>query len=246
MDERQLVEQITREVLKRLVAAGLTTASTVPAKPAILPLVLLVGDYTSSAHGSSVLTFLEQSQENFRIFTDNPESLPTVLRTRCVDVAKESEMAGLLAESSLLYLPWLPLAVLSRTVHLEPVCPVSLLLTKAFLLGKSVKAQKIFLEPELDLYQEIKPTPIIRRVQGLISEGRQMGIEWLADGGFIKVFAAPTARKEFTAPGGRKILTAEDVQRLKNQGVIAVARGTIITPLAREEIKRYGLRLSMD
>lgn len=246
MDERQLVEQITREVLKRLEAAGVTLTSTAPAKPAILPLVILTGDFTESAHGLSILSYLEKSPEDFRIFTDSPQALPSVLQPRCVEVAKESEMAGLLRETSFLVLPWLPLAVLARTVHLEPVCPVSLLLTKAFLLGKPVKAQKIFLEPEIDLYQEIKPTPIIRRVQGLISEGRQMGIEWLANGGFAKVFAAAALPTKPGVKSARKILTAEDVQRMKDQGIIAIAKGTIITPLARDEIKRHGLRLSMD
>jgi hypothetical protein len=80
-------------------------------------------------------------------------------------------------------------------------------------------------------------------VQGLIREGQQMGSEWMKKGAISELV---TALPEPVHSGRKRLLTAADVRSLKEVGEIVLPKGAIITPLARDEIKRYGLRIRLD
>ncbi|AZR72298.1 hypothetical protein BBF96_02140 [Anoxybacter fermentans] len=244
MEERQLIELVVREVLKQIKLAGVEI-NTRKLEP--LPLVVLSGSCSGLSYVQDILDFLQSLNQEFRIFlgeTDLQESeLPAALRYRVVKGEGEAELDQILSESSIICLPWIPLAVLSRMVHLEPECSVSLLLTKALIKGVSVRARKIFVQPVLDFYQSQDLSPIIRRIQSLIREGKIMGMEWMTDRGLKHLFASIPFKPN--GPVKKGVLTAVDVRKMKDQREIVVPEGTIITPLARDEMKRYGLQLRM-
>lgn len=264
MDERELIQQITREVLRELHAAGLVDASGKLIDTAVAagsvntrsyisthvaakkPLLLLPERYLQQSVQNELVE-LSPYADNLQLWIEGDGELtsliPTSLRANLVRGGREDELNELLQRTSLIVMPWVPLPILSRLVHLEPECPSSLLLTQALLKGMKVRARKRLLGPELDLYRHHDPSPILRRVQGLIREGQQMGVEWVKKGAISELF---TAIPEPIDPGKKRLLTAADVRALKEVGEIVLPKGTIITPLARDEIKRYGLRIRMD
>lgn len=271
MDERELIELITREVIGRLTAAGMLLPQ---AKPSKAPLVILSGRFQESQTLVHFIDRLVNTPGEFRIFLDGltladlPEGLhsrivkvgelltPTVssgsavslIGNGCLPVSTEAQLDALIQQTSNIVLPWFPLPVLSRLVHLQPECPVSLLLTKALLAKVPVKARKVLTQPEIDLYQSIELSPILRRVQSLVSEGKLLGIEWLAKAETVVFLQAlvPPKPKARIKPGQKMLLTAADVKQMKAQGEIVVPKGTIVTPLAKDEMKKYGLRFRID
>lgn len=244
MDERELIEQITREVIMRLQSAGVTLPLR---KPSVTPLVILAGRFSAANAMYEIFTALENSPQEFRIFSDESEfplaEFPAKLVSQVVRAVQESELEQLLCTSSSILLPWIPLPVLSRLVHLQPECPVSLLLTKALLKGIPVRMRKILSEPQVNLYEHQKLSPMIRRMQRFITEGRQLGIEWMTGPALADLLRVDLRMER---PGQTKLLTAAEIQQMQEAGVVTVPQGTIITPLAKDELRKHGLRLQMD
>ncbi len=254
MDERELVEVITREVLKQLQS---TEVNLTPQRPSPRPLVIVDGFFGEYSRLRSILEVLNTIELRFWLFLgktdlndrDLSEKLkrclinPQVLEHGEVNLS-EKELENILSKSSSLVLPWLPLATLSGIVSLQPQDPVSLLLIKGLLLKKEVLIRKVFVQPMLDLYQDFQLSPLMRRVQGLITEGKLLGISWLADGDLWNLFNQISESTMKLVVNG--LLTAEDVRSMKDQGEIIVPMGTVITPLAQDELKRYKLKLRMN
>lgn len=265
MDERELVQQITREILRELQEAGLTDASgqlaETPAAPlpartrshtaaspasvpdeAARPLLLLAGRVLANRRVQRELAELGPFAGNL-FAGDEERGVPDRFRPALVQGRDEEEMESLLERTSVILMPWVSLPVLSRLVHLQPECPASLLLARALLKGMKVHARKRLIQPELDLYRFHEPSPILRRVQELIRESRQMGLAWAPGDRIGDLLRGVPERIE---PGKKRLLTAADVRALKEAGEIVLPGGTIVTPLARDEIKRYGLQIRTD
>lgn len=243
LDERQLVELITREVIKQLKAAGSEFSSS---PTTALPLILLDGKNTDLTELITLLDAELRSGQEFRLFLGDQfsrEELPSELQRRVLEGVTEAELEAILDRSTILCLPWISLAGLSRLVHLQPEAPISLLVTQALFRGVPVRMRKILAQPQVNLYQSFEPTPMLRRVQGLVQEGKLMGIEWTDQAELTDLLADLPTPKKIAAHG---VLSAKEVKKLRGQSVIRVPKGTVVTALAQDELKKYDIQLQID
>ncbi|MCK4259085.1 MAG: hypothetical protein KAX49_08910 [Halanaerobiales bacterium] len=190
-DERKLVEMITQEVFKQLKNSDISQV--IQKSPT--PLVILDGRPIKSSQIELLKEALGDLKD-YRIYLggndqlefSGDKNLSNDFSDYLVNGKSENELDQILSESSILCLPWITLATLSRIVHLQPECMVSLLITKALLKGVPVRARKVLLKPEMNLYQLKELSPISRRVQGLIRETKLMGFEWMAKEKMKEIF----------------------------------------------------------
>lgn len=246
MDERELIQRITQEVMRQLEVAGFAGRSGEQIDCTAKPLIILNQTLLNNPVVRQELPSLVREIQDLRFFCEDVEAvqaIPSLSSFTILSDSTEQEIEELLRRTSMVLLPWVPMPVLSRLVHLESECPASLLITKALWKRVKVRARKTFIQPELSLYHNHEPSPILRRVQGLVREGQQMGIEWMRQEVISELF---TVIPEPVNPGKKRLLTAADVRALRDVGEIVLPQGTIITPLARDEIKRYGLQVRLD
>lgn len=249
INEEQLVELITREVVKQLQFGKDVSFQKEMTNPLRKPLrkSLIILDDSQHILLQELWESLQKLGDNFLIFI-NPENwdseIPPDFERHLVKAKSEIELQEILEKSSFLFLPWISLAVLARFTQLEVECNISLLLTKALLLGMKVKARKIILKPELNLYKNHQPNPIIRRVHGLVSEAKQMGIEWSRQEELNLLLPdLVNTANEITKSKSKKLLTAQDVKKLSGQSEIFLPKGMLITPLARDELRDLGVKV---
>lgn len=249
IDERKLVDLITSKVLKEL---HLRRVEPIVEKSLRKPLIVIPEVLPAAQEIDRLLKDLADLPGDFQLLLENPNfqsELTGILRERTIkDISyldklgniKESALETVLNQSSILVLPWISVAALARLISLQPECLTSLLLAKGLMENKQIWLRKIFLRPLINLYQFATPSPFVRRVQSLVREGKLLGLQWFEKDdleAFCQRLVQPVQR------GFEGLLTVKDIQRMAEQKEICLSRETVITPLARDELKRQKIKV---
>ncbi len=94
---------------------------------------------------------------------------------------------------------------------------------------------------------DVLPGPLARKTRQVLRDLEMLGIEWVEPGRLADVVASVQVAAGSVAKTTGGLVTARTVAALQAEGrrVLELPRGTVVTPLARDEARRLGVELKI-
>ncbi|MBM7866982.1 flavoprotein [Heliomicrobium gestii] len=267
MDE-ELVRRVMAEVMRRIhQTSDETTADNAPAPPRSSVMAIFTGGTIGMEEGLAALKELQEDDCNLTVVLSRAaEKIVTAERVRkhlgdaVTVLTPESPYPGkALRQADLVIVPVLTQNTMAKLAHtLSDTLPTTLIM-QSLMLGKPVVAAENAADPRdswrAGLAMDKAPIVLVRAFQENLRKVRDFGVN-LTDVRNLgrearralersKATAGEEAAPRAASPAKRNLVDAEKIKAVALSGgrVYSVAPGDLITPLARDTARDYGVEI---